>query len=509
MSLAAIAGRAADLWVDRPYYRTPLDLLLAVDPTLTETPALRLIADELAGLERATHQVEDPPFLAVSLGPQEGKSTTISRALPHWLWMQNPDLRILHLSYEKEQSVQWGQQVRDDIVACSGVEGGPDHGIRLQQGSRARHRFLVAGHKGGMWCMGLAGPITGKPADVVIIDDIVKDRSVAASGAFKRLFRTKWQTAIRPRLGPGAMVVVTHTRWLEDDPIGWLMADRPGRWRYLNIPAQAGERDPLGRAPGEWLQSARGRTAGQWETTRDDVGPIAWQAMYQGEPSPAEGGLFKRANLRRWQPGPDAWHPIVNGRTEDLALRFRFITVDLAASTRTSADWTVAQVWAVAEHGELLLLDQVRVQVDPTGHWDAIRPLVEAWGGPRVYLEASQYGTDLVRDLTAEGWSVEAVEADSDKYTRALGAAKAVRQGGLYVPTAAHWLEDLIDELAEFPNGAHDDQVDALAYAHRVKADHWLPPAPSALARPRASLVDPYGAALGQRAGWDPAAATF
>lgn len=506
---SAIAERAAELWVERPYYPTPLDLICAVDPTLVETPALRLIAERLAEAERLTHQVEDPPFHAISMGPQEGKSTLISRALPHWLWMGNPDLRILHLSYEREQSVQWGQAVRDDVLAMSGQDDQPDHGLRFRPGSRARHRFLLAGSKGGMWCMGLNGPITGKPADVVIIDDIVKDRPTAASGAFKRLFRAKWRTAIRPRLGPGALVIVTHTRWIEDDPIGWLMADRPDRWRYLNIPAEAEADDPLGRQPGQWLESARGRTARQWEVTRDDVGPMDWSAMYQGHPSPAEGGLFKRAHVRRWQPGSDRWHPVVNGRTEDLSLRFRFVTVDLAASTRTAADWTVAQAWAVGEHGELLLLDQVRVQVDPTGHWDAIRPLVEAWGGPRVYVEASQHGTDLVRDLTAEGWSVEAVEADADKYTRALGAAKAMRQGSLFLPTAAHWLADLEDELAEFPNGAHDDQVDALAYAHRVKVDAWVPPAPSPLARAASAMADPWGQALGQRAGWDPAAAVF
>ena len=458
----------------------PLDLLLALDPTAVETPALRLVSNELVTAYEKTRTDPNPLFNAISMGPQEGKSTLIAFAYPIWLLMRRPDWRIVIVSYEKMVATRWGLQARDAINAHADPDAAFDFGLRLAGGAKAASdSWRVAGHKGGVYCVGLDGGITGRPADVVILDDLVKDRRQAQSAAFKNLWAIKWSSAIRPRLAPRALVVMDHTRWAQDDPIGQQTTDHGDRWRYLNIPALSkGAGDPLGRPAGVWLISARGRTPAQWEQTRADVGEQDFAALYQGEPSPAAGGLFKRALLRFWHPTDDPWTVKIPGRVgPDVRLEhsYRFITVDLAASMRDSADWTVAAVWAIADTGELLLIDLARAKVDPAEHWDkVVRPLWERWS-PSIFLEGSQYGTDLAYTIGREGIPLQPLEADTDKYTRAMPAARRAHQGMILLPQRAHWLPDFIDEVVAFPNGQHDDQVDVLAYAHRVVGAYWMP----------------------------------
>lgn len=460
----------------------PLDLLLALDPTAVETPALRLVSDDLVAAYEATLTDPNPLFNAISMGPQEGKSTLIAFAYPLWLLMRRPDWRIVIVSYEKTVATRWGMQARDAIIAHSDPDAAFDMGLRLRTHA-ASDSWKLTGHKGGVYCVGLDGGITGRPADVVILDDLVKDRRQAQSAAFKNLWRIKWTSAIRPRLAPRALVVMDHTRWAEDDPIGQQTSEHGDRWKYLNIPALSkGAGDALGRPAGVWLISARGRTSEQWEQTREDVGEADFAALYQGEPSPAAGGLFKRNQLRYWHPvdgpNPDPWMVKIPGRVgPDVRLDqcFRFMTVDLAASMKDSADWTVGAVWAIADTGELLLIDLARGKVDPAEHWDqVIRPLWERWS-PSIFLEGSQYGTDLSYTLGREGIPLQPLEADADKYTRAMPAARRAHQGMILFPQRAHWLPDFVDEVVAFPNGQHDDQVDVLSYAHRVVGAYWTP----------------------------------
>src|SRR3954470_23375413 len=192
----------------------------------------------------------------------------------------------------------------------------------------------------------------------------------------------------------------------------------------------------------------------------------------------------------------DRWFAkLPTGRVVPVRQGFRFATVDFAASTRSSADWTVCAVWCQALTGELVLLDLWRGEEEPELHWDFILPL-GARGDAKLYVEASQFGTDLVYAAGREGWALDQVHPDSDKYTRALPAARRVRQGRVFFPAAAHWLDELVEELCEFPNGRHDDQVDVVAYAHRVVSETWLadPGQTGQDTRPDpAPAADPYG----------------
>ncbi|MFC9973557.1 phage terminase large subunit [Spirillospora sp. NPDC127200] len=461
-------------------WATPGELAKALDPTTVQTPALDLIDRELVALADG-----DTDRLMVCVSPQEGKSTRVSLRFAEWLLVHNPDLRIAIVSYADEMARRWGSDIKLDVETFNGDEGTIDLGIRLRADSRAAGRWQIEGHKGGVYAVGVGGALTGKPADVILWDDPLKDLEQAQSARYRDRARRFWQGVAVPRLGPGSKVVLVCTRWHHDDPAGWLLKNEPGRWRVVSIPAIAeSDDDPLGRKPGEPMISARGDR--DWDAIRASVGEYVWAALYQQRPAPMEGGLFKRASLRYWQamPADPSRHGVMAGRRIDLAGRtvvlddcWRFLTVDLAASTKTSADYTVAGVWAISPDGDLILLDGERGHISESAHFDMVRGLRERWAADTVFVESRMFGTTLVYEAGRNGIPISELKADTDKVTRALPATARADTGRLWFPSAGDWVTDWVDELLAFPNAAHDDVVDVVAYAARVVAAHWLPQA--------------------------------
>jgi predicted phage terminase large subunit-like protein len=225
------------------------------------------------------------------------------------------------------------------------------------------------------------------------------------------------------------------------------------------------------------MVSARGER--DWKKIRRDVGEYVFAALYQQRPSPAEGNMFKRLWWRYWTTAPQLGmtSPRINLGTRTVLLGdcWRFATVDLAASAKTSADWTVISAWALTPDRDLILLDRVRARVGEAEHFASARPLVEQWQLDTLFIEKSQHGTTLVKEATNAGVPISPLEADTDKVTRALPASAWCSNGRLWLPAGAWWLKTWVDEMAGFPNSAHDDQVDTLSYAVRVAVTQWAP----------------------------------
>lgn len=461
-------------------WRTPGDIALSLEPTTVQTPALRLIDEELKRLADS----DDEDRLIISMPPQEGKSVRVSHRFTEWLLEYNPDLRIAIVSYTDEMARRHGADVKLDVETYNGEDSPIDLGIKLRQDSRAAGRWGVKGHKGGIYCVGIGGSLTGKAVDVMIIDDPIKNLQEAHSTAYRQRLKDFWQAVAIPRLGPGAKCVVIQTRWHEDDLAGWLLKNEPGQWRLINIPAQAESHDdPLGRKPGEYMVSARGDR--NWPRIKKNVGSYVWAALYQGHPAPAAGGLFKRSYMRYWSSMPPdiTRHGQMNGMRVDLGGRavhlddcWRFLTVDLAATEKTSSDWTVAGVWAISPDGDLILLDGARARIEEIQHWKLIRPLKEKWNADVVFVESSMIKSTLVYEAGRANVPVKELKADTDKVTRAIPATVRAENGRLWLPTISR-MPDVgtwVDEMVSFPNAAHDDCVDVTAYAAKVIATEWL-----------------------------------
>lgn len=476
-------------------WASPLDMACELDPTMVRTPALETLNSALMDLVDGRDD-----RLIVSFPPQEGKSTAVSRWLPEYVLSQvSKETRIIEISYADEIARRWGADVKRDFETFNGEDGSVDLGVTLRSDSRAAGRWQVDGHIGGMFCAGVAGSSTGRACNLMIIDDPIKDLEQAQSSVYRERFQRFWQGVAVPRLGPGAKVVLVQTRWHEMDAAGWLLSqegDRRngGRWRVINIPALAEDGDdPLGRQPGEYMISARGDR--DWEGTRKSVGEYVWASLYQGRPAPAEGGLFKRIWWRWFTMAPDRDYGgdrlDLAGRLRPLKECWRFMTGDLAASTRTSADWTVAAAWALTIDGDLVLLDYQRGKVGEQDHFDLFRPLAQRWSVDTIFLEASQYGTTLVAEATRSGLHITPIQAEVDKFSRALPYSARASGGRIWLPAAAREkMAALVDEHAAFPSGRHDDLVDVGSLATRVAVTKWQPPVPGPPVQPRSSEPD-------------------
>jgi predicted phage terminase large subunit-like protein len=489
---------AARQYETRPRrYARPGDLALALDPDTVTSPVLELIDDALIDLmDGATHNA-----LKVFMPPQEGKSQRVSRRFPTWALDNNPALRIGIVSYELDLARRWGLAIKRDIDAATCPRGLQcDDPVCAKVHIPLRRDRTAAGDwetpaGGGVYCVGIGGPLTGRPIDILIVDDPVKDRAAAESDKIRDSTWDWWESVALTRLAPGAKVALVQTRWHEDDLAGRIAArPSPLTWRTLRIPAIAEDGDPLGREPGEELPSVRGRAPGHFYNLRAGMSPYVFSGVYQQTPTAAEGNFFRRATFRYWrpaQPWPDGRERIdCEGQAVTLVDCWRFATVDVAASVKTSADFTVVSVWAVTVAGDLVLLDRARKQVAEHDHFSLVEPLRAAWGFDQVFIEQSFFSTTLTEDARTAGIPVAPLTADTDKVTRAIPAAGRLHAGRVWFPAVTSgcpcgncpggvWLDEWCDELASFPNGNHDDQVDTFSYAARVITAEWTPaPAP-------------------------------
>lgn len=458
-------------------WASPLDMAQELTPATVRTPALNAISDALVRLADKPGQGR----LAVFMSPQEGKSTTCSYWNPLWLLTHDPDLRIIAVSYNAEKARDWGAEVKNAIENFNGDDGMIDLGLRLRADSRAAGRWKVEGHAGSFYCAGIESGISGKPADYIIVDDPTKNLQEAQSPKKRASVTNTYRGALIPRMGPTTKLVWIQTLWHESETIQEILANEGDDWEVIRIPAICDSPDdPLGREVGEPMQSARGER--DWAKIRRDAGEYVFSALYQQRPSPAEGGLFKRLWWRYWSPAPS----IGIGERVDLAGRiwtlgdcWKFGTVDLANSTKTSADWTVAAVWALTLDGDLVLLDLMRARVGEQHHFDLVRPLAERWRADTFFVERSQYGTTLARDAANSGVHLTPIDPEADKFSRALPYSARASGGRVWLPAGSpEKVKIFVDEHAAFPNGSHDDCVDVGSFATRVAVTRWQPPAP-------------------------------
>lgn len=452
----------------QPKHATPGELAKAIDPRTVQTPALDLI--DAALVDVAEGRCER---LIITMAPQEGKSERVSRRTPLWLLTRDPELRIAIASYEHGVARRWGRAIRNDIAEH------PKLGLRVRQDTSAAHEWQLAGHRGGVYCVGIGGALTGRPVDWLLLDDPIKDRKQADSLVYRDNVWEWWTNVARTRLAPGAPVVLILTRWHEDDLAGRLLAqqnadDGGEPWRLINIPAQAdhrpekGETDPLGRAPGEWMISARGRTPEQFEKIRAAVGPRTFTSLYQGRPAPAEGTLFKRGDWRFYK-APIAY------RRDDGSMHCQADVLiqswDMTFKDSTGSDFVVGQVWA-RRGAEAYLLDQVRARMDFPATCHAVEALAAKWPQATAKLvEDKANGPAVIAQLRRTVSGLIAVEVKDSKYARASAVAPFVEAHNVLLPdpTIAPWVADYIEEHAGFPNASHDDQVDTTSQAlHRL-----------------------------------------
>ncbi len=423
--------------------RTDLAVFCAlVWPRFEMAPHHRLIVEHLEKAERG-----EIDRLLITLPPRHGKSLIASTMFPAWYLGRNPDRSIIASSYGQELASDFGRRVRNFVAE-------PLHRAIFPKcvhsdDSNAVHRFnLTAG--GAYYAVGAGGPITGRGADLLLIDDPIKSREQAFSAAERKSLQSWYESVAYTRLQPGAAIVLIQTRWHQDDLAGWLLREHgDDGWIVLNLPAIA-EADEGWRREGAALWPKRFSLA-KLAQIRAAVGGAAWAALYQQRPAAAEGAVFKRE-----------WWRYYTAATLPPRFESIIISLDTAFKVGTSNDYSVGVVLGVAANG-YFVLDLMRGRYEFPALERQVLALAERWKPERILLEDKASGQSLLQTLRLNSrLPIVPVRVDADKLSRAHAVTALCETGNVLLPEAAPWLADFLDEVSSFPAAPHDDQVDAL-----------------------------------------------
>lgn len=414
--------------------------------------------------------------LIVAMPPRHGKSELISKYYPAWYLSLHPNKRVMLAGYEATFAADWGRKAREEFTTNAHL-----FGTALNESVTANANWETTSG-GGMASVGAGGALTGRGADLLIIDDPIKNADEARSAHARNQLWDWYSTTAYSRLEPGGAVIILHTRWNEDDLIGRLLAhdaesapEERENWEVLELPAlcEDPEADALGRKLGEALWPER-YDEKRLAIIRRQQGSYFWAALYQQHPSPLEGQLFKRDDFRYFAIEGTEEDPVYKlatvGDDEKIELVSastckRFQTVDLAASIKTTADYFVIMTWAQTPKNQLLLLDTVRTRVEGPDQLPLLQAKFNEWKPAYIGIESVSFQITAIQNAIRAGLPVRKLTPDKDKISRAITAGVRYEAHTIYHLANASWLHDLESELVNFPNSKHDDQVDCIAYA--------------------------------------------
>ncbi len=459
-----------------------------VDPRYETPPHIQLLAAKLqqVALYIASGGKKGIGRLMIFMPPQHGKSQIASRNFPAWLLGLLPDSHIILTSYGESLATRHSRFIRDQIVADEyqaifGTKSNKMVPVELSSDSRSTENWdLARPYRGGVKAAGVGGGITGLPAHLFIVDDPFKNREEAESESRRELVDDWYKSSSRTRLRPNAAVVIFHTRWHADDLAGRLMQRMMGdplasQFEIICLPGLALESypatveeqrkkmkegiylplsDPLGRKPGEAL-------CPQWYdkdflmSTRADIGPYDFEALYQQAPYSKEGQRYKRE-----------WFKVVTKIPDDVKIIFAFRYWDKANSIK--GDYTAGVLMAYCSDGLFYILNVKRKQCTSYERDQMMKKTAEddksVYG--KVYIRHQQDPGSAGKDSAEAtnrlliGFPVMFETVTGDKETRSEPMESAF-QGGLICLLQGAWNETFIDECVSFPRGRYDDQVDA------------------------------------------------
>lgn len=414
------------------------------------------ICDEL---DRFLQDVADKksPRLIITMPPRSGKSELVSRRFPAFALGRNPELQIIATSYSSDLSQRFNRDVQRVIDDEKYFDLFPNTRLsnsRVRTDSRGSYirtsdLFEIVGHAGAYRSCGVGGGITGQGADILIIDDPIKDRAQAGSKTIRDSIWDWYTSTAYTRLSPGGGVIVMATRWHTDDLIGRLI-QRMGEgdtFRIVNYPAIA-EHDELHRKAGEALHPERYPLSTLLQIQKT-IGSRDWEALYQQHPVPDGGALFKLEWFRRWTATslpPEFDHTLMSW--------------DMTFKDSKDSDYVVGQVWG-KKGPNFYLLDQVRGQWDFVKTKEMVRVLAHKW--PRVVrklVEDKANGSAVISELKSTVSGFVPITPTESKEARASSVTPYFEAGNVFIPedSAAPWVPHYVSELLEFPAGSHDDQ---------------------------------------------------
>lgn len=380
--------------------------------------------------------------LIVNMPPRHGKSELISKYFPFWYMGNFPDDRLILTSYNDDKAAEWGMVVRDFIKEY----GKEMFNLELHQSSQATKKFDFKHSLGGFQTAGVTGSITGKGADVLIIDDPIKDAETALSPTRRNKIWEWYRGTAYTRLSPKGVIVIVMTRWHHDDLVGKILRESGEDWTVLDFPAIATSEDVLGRKEGDALWPKQ-YSRKKLETIKREIGGYWFSSEYQQQPIANEHVVFN----------PEWWGSYEGETDRNLVYQ----VWDTAFKEGEQNDYSVCTTFAINPN----YIDIVNVWRGKLTYPKLKAKVIElhkTYKANKVFVEDSASGQALIPDIKQSGLGISIAPVESgNKLVRAHSVSTIVEQGYVRLPKDAHWKTAFINELAQFPAAPHDDQVDS------------------------------------------------
>lgn len=418
--------------------------------------------------------------LIIEAPPQHGKSELATQIFPAFYLGHNPGHGMIVGGYSQDKADDFGAATRNYIASPLHQAVFPNS--QLDPSSNAKNNFKLL--KGGTYfAAGRGGPVTGRGAAGLILDDPYKNRKEADSDTITEEIKNWWTSTFRSRLRGDGFIIIIQTRWNKRDLIQWLLDQQDDplaegisdeekanrekyKWHILTLKAvieddEDAKKDPLKRKVGEvlWPEVFDEQVMKQM---KKDVGSRDWNALYQQTPSDAKGEIYLRDWFRYWcKKGChiEHQHHTIPDQFEEQA-----IVLDCAFKGKEDSDFVCGLAGGRAK-GNLYIFDRTKERADLPKTLKMLRAFRAKW--PSIMwtgVEDKANGPAVIQTMSSEIPGLVEMDAIDGKPGRWHATAPAVESGNVFLPYGAWWVEDFVEVCASVPNGKHDDDADALAY---------------------------------------------
>jgi len=393
--------------------------------------------------------------LIINMPPRHTKSEFASYLLPAWFLGKYPAKKVIQTSHTAELAVGFGRKVRNLVDSEIYHDIFPE--LVLQADSKAAGRWNTS-RGGDYFAIGVGGAVTGKGADVLIIDDPHSEQEAAMAASNPEVYDKvyEWYTSgPRQRLQPGGAIVIVMTRWASRDLTGQVTkaaAARGGEeWEIIEFPAILPSGNPL------WPQFW---SLDELTTLQKELPNSKWQAQYQQNPIGNESAIVKRDWWKWWE------------HAEPPKCDYILQTWDTAFEKNQRADYSAGTTWGIfnlnEDHGlpNIILLNTYKKRVEWVDLKRDVLKEYQDWEPDGLLIEKKATGAPLIYELRSMGIPVQEYTPSKgqDKIARLNAVSDIIASGKVWIPQT-RWAEELVDEIAAFPSGEHDDLVDATTLA--------------------------------------------
>lgn len=388
--------------------------------------------------------------LILNTPPRHGKSELVTRRFPAYFLGKHPKRFVISASYNSDFATDFGRDVRGIISSPEYKKVFPN--VELAPDSRAADRWNT-NLGGAYFAAGVGSGITGRGMHLGIVDDPIKDAEEANSPTHLEKVWRWYKTAFKTRMMPNAAIILCMTRWAKGDLVGRVLDDEGDKWTVVNLPAIATDDDVLGRKPGEplwpeWYGMAAMMDMYETLTIRE------WTALYQGEPKPEGGNLFKSSWWKYY--------------TEPPKIQAIVQSWDTAFDINEGNSYSVCGTWGITD-ASYVLMNVFRKRLEYDDLESEIITQGNRYQPIAIVIEKKASGIVAVQRLERiSRFPIIAVNVIKDKQSRAKMITPIFASGRVELPRLAPWVDAYTAEMEEFPGGKYDDQVDmtsnALAY---------------------------------------------